>query len=264
MKRLMTGLGLVVMMVARADAQDERHLKQAFEGKRITLLIEMPASQEGIDIIPGSRRPLDFEKYSGRLKKHGTAIREGERAMITKIRVKDDLIEVQLGGGGYGTFGDVFGSIVNNNGADSGAAQQMRISNERTQRAASGSRFNLRFPNGITPEDLTPDAIVDALADYASFPAAAVASRRQLQESAEPDPADTRTARPDPAPARSESAMQLRKGMLEEDVESVAGKPIGESTAGPMTTKKYRWRDGVLEADYVNGVMVGYRIASGD
>ncbi len=31
-----------------------------------------------------------------------------------------------------------------------------------------------------------------------------------------------------------------------------------------MTTKKYRWRDGVLEADYVNGVMVGYRTASGD
>ncbi len=263
MKWLMTGLSLAAMIVARLDAQDERHLKQAFEGKRITLLIEMPASQEGVDIVPGSRRPLDFEKYSGRLKKHGTAIREGERAMITKIRVKDNLIEVQLGGGGYGTFGDVFSSIASNNGADSGAAQQMRISNERTQRAASGSRFNLRFPNGTTPDDLTADAIVEALADYAEFPAVAVAGRRSMREPAVSQPAEVPGSQVERG-VRNEEAAQLRKGMLEEDVEAVAGKPIGETTAGPMTTKKYRWREGVLEADYVNGVMVGYRIASGD
>ncbi len=32
--------------------------------------------------------------------------------LVTKVRVKKDLIEFQLGGGGYGTFGDDTGSDV--------------------------------------------------------------------------------------------------------------------------------------------------------
>jgi hypothetical protein len=32
--------------------------------------------------------------------------------MVTKVKVKDDLIEVQLGGGGYGTSGDVLSKVA--------------------------------------------------------------------------------------------------------------------------------------------------------
>jgi ATPase subunit of ABC transporter with duplicated ATPase domains len=39
-------------------------------------------------------------------------VREGDRIMITKIKVKDKLIEFQLGGGGYGTFGDETSSDI--------------------------------------------------------------------------------------------------------------------------------------------------------
>ena len=153
-----------------ALAQDELHLRQKLEGKRMVVQIDMPATSEGVDVFPGSSRPLDFQKYSGRLKNNGMAIPAGQSSMITKIKVKSDNIEIHLGGGGYGTLGDWFSSTMRNNGADSGAAQQARIANERVQRAASGSRFNLRYPNGMTPEDLTVESIVRALQEYATIP----------------------------------------------------------------------------------------------
>jgi hypothetical protein len=40
------------------------------------------------------------------LKRYGTAIRRGDEVLVTKIKLKSDPIEFQLGGGGYGTFGD--------------------------------------------------------------------------------------------------------------------------------------------------------------
>ena len=272
MNRFILAAVVAAFVAGPLEAQDERHLKQLFEGRRVTLLIDMPASQEGVDIFPGSSRPLDFQKYSGRLKKHGVAIREGDRDLITKIRVKDDLIEVHLGGGGYGTFGDVFNSAISNNGADSGAAQQLRISNERAQRLAGGSRFNLRFPNGITPDDLEPEAIVAALAEYVTFPPTVTAkaggkagpSAAEKAPVAEPVAEVVQVSAPGAAPAPAAAPAVLKKGMLEADVEAIAGKATASSTNGPVTTKKYRWQEAVLEADYVNGVMVAYRVSSGD
>lgn len=121
--------------------------------------MDMPATSEGVDVFPGSSRPIDYSKVANRLKKNGTAIHDGESILITKIKVKGENVEIHLGGGGYGTFGDVFGSELTNQGADSGTAQQARIANERTARLSAGSRFNLRYPNGVTPEDLTPVAV---------------------------------------------------------------------------------------------------------
>jgi hypothetical protein len=59
-----------------------------------------------VDIYPGTDQPLDYPRYADRLKDHGTAIRAGDDAMITKIRVKSKHIEFQLDGGGYGTMSD--------------------------------------------------------------------------------------------------------------------------------------------------------------
>ena len=47
-----------------------------------------------------------------------------------------------------------------------------------------------------------------------------------------------------------------------QEVERVTGKPLNTKSNGPVTTHKYRWQDGVLEADFVNGVLVAYRIVS--
>ncbi len=307
----LVAIGLTTVVLARpAAAQDERRLKQVFEGKRVTALLDLPATSEGVDIFPGSTRPLDFQKYSARIKKNGVAIKEGDKGIITKIRVKDNVLEIQLGGGGYGTFGDLFGSALTNEGADSGAAQQLKRSNDRTERQAAGSRFNLRYPNGITPDDLEPEAIVKALAEFATFPPAALgkagaASPRQDNvPKAEPELKEPRkgmsgdevgkllgaarsSAKNGPVETRSYAGFEvdyvnevavdvrkraagaaagatIRKGMSPEDVEAIAGKPIETKTNGQLTTHKYKWQDGTLEADFFNGVLVAYRINSGE
>jgi hypothetical protein len=96
----------LVLAAAPLRAQSEAELKHHFEGKRVTLKIAMPGTEEGVDIYPGTGQPLDYPRYADRLKDHGTAIRAGDDAMITKIRVKSKHIEFQLDGGGYGTMGD--------------------------------------------------------------------------------------------------------------------------------------------------------------
>jgi hypothetical protein len=40
-------------------------------------------------------------------------VRRGDQVLVTKVKVKKDLIEFQLGGGGYGTFGDDASPHVN-------------------------------------------------------------------------------------------------------------------------------------------------------
>ena len=96
----------LLMLAAPLSAQSENELRQYFEGKRVTLKIAMPGTEEGVDIYPNTDRPLDYPRYANRLKDHGTAIRAGDGAMITKIRVKSKHIEFQLDGGGYGTMSD--------------------------------------------------------------------------------------------------------------------------------------------------------------
>ena len=61
---------------------------------------------------------------------------------------------------------------------------------------------------------------------------------------------------------QAQSQATIRKGMEVTEVERLAGAPFATTTNGAITTKKYHWQGGTLEADYVNGVLVAYRISS--
>jgi hypothetical protein len=103
---------LFFMLVAPfLHAQSESALRSFFEGKRVHLKIDMPATHDGVDCHVGGAPPLDFREYSKRVRQFGIALHNGEEAMITGIKVKDKNIEVQLGGGGYGVFGDDSGNV---------------------------------------------------------------------------------------------------------------------------------------------------------
>jgi hypothetical protein len=91
---------------AGAAAQSEAALKSYFEGRAVTLKLAMPGTESGIDIYPADPKPLDYPLYAERLKENGTAIRSGQQAIVTKVRVKGTHVEFQLDGGGYGTMGD--------------------------------------------------------------------------------------------------------------------------------------------------------------
>jgi hypothetical protein len=92
-------------------AQDEQALKRFFEGRRVVVRIDMPATSDGVDVYPEREQPLDWSKLGSRIRSTGVAVREGDRLTVTKVKVKDDLIEFQLGGGGFNTFHDSSSSV---------------------------------------------------------------------------------------------------------------------------------------------------------
>jgi hypothetical protein len=102
---------IIIGGVSIGMAQSEADLKRRFEGQQVTLKIDMPATKDGVNIYPEKSQPMDYSQYAERLKKYGTSIRRGDEIMITKIKVKDKHVEVQLGGGGYGTIGDESDSV---------------------------------------------------------------------------------------------------------------------------------------------------------
>src|SRR5215471_13636694 len=202
----------VIAAASPALGQTESALKDYFEGKQVRVKLDMPATQEGIDVYPDARRPLDFGVYSGRLKSYGVAVHNGESVMITRIRLKDKLIEFQLGGGGYGTFGDDTGTVSSTTASKSNREKDLEkaIKNERDpdrkrrmqrelddlrrereredalnkniaasateankariaeKRLQGGSRFNIRYQNGVPP-GLEPAGVMRALEEYVDF-----------------------------------------------------------------------------------------------
>lgn len=108
---LMAGV-FVLIAVAAVAAQTEEELKRYFEGNRVEVKIDMPATKDGINVYPERDRTIDYSRYSSLIKANGVSVREGDRIMITKIKVKEKHIEFQLGGGGYGTLGDETSSSV--------------------------------------------------------------------------------------------------------------------------------------------------------
>jgi hypothetical protein len=93
-------------LAAPARAQDEAALRSYFEGRTVIVKVAMPATEAGIDVYPGAAQPVDYPELAKRMKKNGIAIQAGRSALVTKLKVKGNLIEFQLDGGGYGTSGD--------------------------------------------------------------------------------------------------------------------------------------------------------------
>jgi hypothetical protein len=90
-------------LVLCAQAKDPL---QSLVGKEVVLKIDMPGTQQGVDLRFNKDNPMDWKQYSGRLKSNGVAIHKGDAARVTAVVVKDDRIEFQLDGGGFGTFLD--------------------------------------------------------------------------------------------------------------------------------------------------------------
>lgn len=202
------------MYAAPAAAQDESALRSFFEGKRVTVTIDVPGTSDGVDLQVDSPRPLDYQRYGDRLKAYGPAIRADESATVTLVKAKKDVIEFQLGGGGFGTFNDDSSTSVSipllqksarekwlekevedeenprrrrdlerqldelstrreveNRRIEAMKAEAEERRKERRkewiadQRLRGGSRFNLRYDDGV-PRGITPGEVMAALAPY--------------------------------------------------------------------------------------------------
>lgn len=274
--------------------QSEAALKEYFEGSTVTPKLAMPGTDDGVDVYPGTARPLDYSRYAGRLKQYGTAIKAGEPTIVTKIKVKSRLIEFQLAGGGYGIFGDETSSNVAvspapktkreknleaeldretdpakkramreelddlrsereredaRNRSATAEAEEHRKQNIHERRLEGGSRFNLRYADRVPPEVLTPSGIMAALGQYISF--------GQTAENNADEPSSA-TAQP--------SSGVLHKGMLVAEVDAVLGAPTSsvQRKEGSLTvvTRKYSAPLGQVSAEFVEGVLIRYTVAS--
>lgn len=91
-------------------AQSEAELRRFFEGKKVRVKLDLPATQLGADVAWNAQPGLDFARYSQRLRQYGKSLHDGDEVMVTGVRVKSRNIEFHLGGGGYGTFWDDSGT----------------------------------------------------------------------------------------------------------------------------------------------------------
>ena len=277
-----------------AAAQTEDHLRLFFEGKPVKVRIDMPGSDDGVDVYPGRTQTVDFPKHASRLKQFGTALKRGDEVMITKIKVKKDLIEFQLGGGGYGTFMDDASSDVYvpsagktqrernlekeieketdsakrkklveerdalrkereredaRNRAEAEQAKQLKENNVRQRRLDGGSRFNIRYERTIPGAELSPDAVMKALAEYVDF-------STMGHKASEGAPAGAT-----PTPAKSGD---LRKGLTAEEVDAILGRPesINQRNEGTLkvSSSTYRRNGHTITAEFVEGVLIRYTI----
>jgi hypothetical protein len=278
----------VLALPVRLAAQNEAALRRAFEGQSVIVKIDMPGTSSGVNVYPLQDQAVDFPDVAEKLKRYGTALRTGDAVMVTKIKVKEDLIEFQLGGGGYGTFGDDMGNSSSgteevgettaekalsdsidratsvgqkrrmqrdldelrsrrereNSRARSDAAQaeEIREANLRGRRVEGGSRFNLRFRNGVPPEALTPAGLRQALSRYVDF----------------------RDGGGPAVGAAAAPALSLRKGLSVEEAERILGPAAtaAESTESVKVVTRTYVKDGQrTTARFVSGVLVDYTMS---
>ena len=105
------GVSVIVLWTSVLVGQNADPL-QGLVGKEVLVKIDMPGSQQGVDLRFSKDDPMNWKEYSSRLKSNGVAIRKGDTARVTGVVVKNDRIEFQLDGGGFGTFFDDSSSTV--------------------------------------------------------------------------------------------------------------------------------------------------------
>ena len=122
----------------------------------------------------------------------------------------------------------------------------MKEANIRQRRLEGGSRFNLRYKPVVPAEALTPEGVMQALAEYVDF--------------------SSFGAEPPPGPQAASRLDDLRKGLTIEEVDALLGRPeaISQRTEGTLrvSTSTYRTRDRGITAEFVEGVLIRFTITS--
>jgi hypothetical protein len=272
-----------------AAAQNEAALRAFFEGKSVRVKIDMPGSSDGVDIRADAERALDSQKYGNRLKNYGTAIHRGDAATITLVKLKKDVIEFQLNGGGFGTFGDDTSTSVSLRNVEKSSREKDlekeiddekdsrrrdRMKDELDQLRARRERENRRIDaERARLEELKRQRIAEQRLNGGS--------RFNLRY----DDEVPRGMRPDDVmaalaeyvdfsngPESRESALRIgsdaspRKGMSRADAEQAFGAPVESSNRreGSLAVARLVFvrGDERITAEFVEDVLIRYTIAS--
>jgi hypothetical protein len=283
----------VLALATPVAAQNEAALKSYFEGTRVTLRLDMPGTSDGVDVQTDASRAVDYQKHGNDLRRYGASIHAGESVSVTLVKVKKDLIEFQLGGGGFGTFGDdtstsVTMRLVEKGERERNLEKRIREEDDRArrrelQRDLDDLRDRRERENRrITEEHERAEALKrERVADerlrggsrfnvrYANRvpvdirPEDLIAA---LVEYVEFRPADARNPSA-PAPSATGGDIGLlRKGMLRAEVERAFGRAVesSERDEGGLATAALVFVVGQqrIAADFVENVLVRYTVTS--
>ncbi len=284
---------------SRAQAQTENALRAAFEGRAVVTKVDMPATARGIDVFPRETAPVDWREVANRLKDNGTALKPGQQSMITKVVVKKDHIEVQLGGGGYGTFGDNTGNAVSYSDQGESVRERQLRDSIRTANGDQKKRMQTELDNARSRRERenTQNRALAAQANEAReanlrVKRAEAGSRFNLwykngiaETELTPDavraalaPYADILAAPGAArgplagaplpvapPATANPMLAIRKGMTVPEIEELFGpaSTANERKEGTLTvvTRNYLFDDKKVITSFVNGVLIDYVIA---
>jgi hypothetical protein len=277
---------------------DPNSLASYFTGKEVVLKIDMPGSQQGVDLRYNKDVPMNWKEYANRLKSNGVAIHKGDTARVTAVVLKDDRIEFQLDGGGFGTFGDDTNATVTPRTVDK-SDYEKQLEKQIANTTDDDERRRLQ-------RDLDRERSRRERQDADNRNAAQVASQIKAQQISDKRlqggsrfnlrwsgqiPADQKTpdavmklladyvsfdgpqqaAAPPPAQSGGDAAVpataQLKRGMKMSDVTNLLGqgKQLSESVSGDglkTQTVQYSSGDRRVEVTYVEGVVVRYSISS--
>ena len=285
---------LLVTLARLLSAQSEAALKEYFEGRTVTSKLALPGTEDGVDVYPGTARPIDYPKYAGRLKEYGTAIKPGEQVMVTKIKLKAKHLEFQLGGGGYGTFGDETSSKVNTAEApktkreknleaeikrETDPARKRAMKEELDDLKAERERENARNRSIVAEAEESRKQNVRqrrleggsrfnirypaGVPAEALMPEAVMAALAQYLDFGQTEAAASAPLQP---AAPTQRSGLPRKGMLLQDVDALLGPPAKASGRKEGTfrvqSREYTTADGRVSAEFVEGVLIRYHVTS--
>lgn len=303
-----SGLALAVVALAAAAAFSsappasaqpvgEEVLRDRFEGTYVRVKLDMPAHQKGIDVYPQERPNLDYSELAKRIKRYGISVRRDDVILVTKVKVKKDLIEFQLGGGGYGTFGDDTGDVSVPSAAKTRREKNLEEDLKRTSDPAKRRAIQEEIDD-LRREREREDARNAAIAAEASEVKKESIRGRAVESGSRfnvrfrgPVPAsalevpgliaalgdfvvfdvreedghggDIAVGEPAPGPT---GAAALRKGMTRAEIEELLGAPSKVTPAREGTLKVERLvfttEDERVEALLVEGVLIRYTVSS--
>ncbi len=293
-------LAMALFTLSLSAQQDPNSIEGYFTGKEVLLKIDMPGTQQGVDLRYNKDVPMNWKEYSGRLKKNGVAIPKGATARVTAVVVKDDRIEFQLDGGGFGTFLDDSNTtvtaktvdksdyekqleqqIANTTDEDKKRSLQRDLDRERARRERqnANNQAAAQVASQIKAQQVADNRMRGGsrfnLRWSGSIPADQRTPQAVMKMLADYVSFDTlQTAAAAPAPPQNTAGdaavpatAQLKRGMKIEEVTNLfgPGKQLSESVSNDglkTQTFQYATGDRRVEVTYVEGLVVRYSISS--
>lgn len=279
----------VMLVAALSLGASEAELRRAYMGKSVVVKIDMPGTQQGVDLYLDRDDPMDWRDYSHRTKNFGVSIPKGRSATVTAIIVKKDIVEFQLDGGGYGTFGDDTNTSVstyipksdyerrlerdikNETNASRRSSLERDLSRERSrrQREESANRAAAATANAIKRQEIYEKR----LRGGSRFNLRHVVGtgdirpeqlERWLEQYVE---FDGRPSTVSAAPRRQEGTPQLRRGMSMDEVRDLygRGKLLSESIDEKnLNTQQWEFltNEFKIKVTSVDGLVIRYSMES--